>query len=97
MGDIAVDMKKLELRDTIEGMVSSDYKERFKAEYQQVKIRHQKLKNFCDRIELAEIHGVGEAPKHDCPLSLLRRQQNAMGMYMNCLEERALFEKIELP
>lgn len=26
-----------ELKDTIEGMTSADYKERFKAEYQQVK------------------------------------------------------------
>ena len=91
-----MEKKELELRDTIEGMVSSDYKERFKAEYQQVKIRYQKLKNFCDQIELAEIHGVGEAPKHDCPLSLLRQQQNEMAMYMSCLEMRAILEKIEL-
>lgn len=89
-------MKKLELREPTEGMVSSDYKERFKAEYQQVRIRYQKLKNFCDRIELAEVHGVGEAPKHDCPLSLLRQQQNYMGMYLSCLEMRAILEKIEL-
>ncbi len=32
-----------ELKDTIEGMTSADYKERFKAEYQQVKIRYDKL------------------------------------------------------
>lgn len=33
----------MELKDTIELMNSSDYKDRFKAEYQQVKIRHEKL------------------------------------------------------
>lgn len=33
----------MELRDTIEMMNSSDYKERFKAEYYQTKIRYNKL------------------------------------------------------
>lgn len=33
----------MELKDTIELMNSSDYKERFKAEYLQVKIRYDKL------------------------------------------------------
>lgn len=86
----------MELKDTIELMNSSDYKERFKAEYQQTNIRYNKLKNFCDRIELAEVHGAGEAPKHDCPLSLLREQQKYMGMYLGCLEKRAIIEEIDL-
>lgn len=30
----------MELKDTIAGMNSADYKERFKAEYRQVKIRY---------------------------------------------------------
>ena len=51
------------LKDTVEGMLSSDYKERFIAEYQQTLTRYTKLKAFCDRIELA----IGEIPKHDCP------------------------------
>lgn len=86
----------MELKDTIELMNSADYKERFKAEYQQTNIRYNKLKKFCDRIELAEVHGVGEAPKHDCPLSLLREQQKYMGMYLGCLEKRAIIEEIDL-
>lgn len=84
------------LSDTVTGMNSEDYKERFKAEYAQTNIRYLKLKNFCDRIELAEVHGVGEAPKHDCPLSLLREQQKYMGMYLGCLEKRAIIENIIL-
>lgn len=87
-------MKNLE--ETVIGMTSSDYKDRFKAEYQQTETRYLKLKNFCDRIELAEVHGVGKAPKHDCPLSLLREQQKYMGMYLGCLEKRALIENITL-
>lgn len=86
----------MELKETIELMNSEDYKERFKAEYQQTNIRYNKLKHFCDRIELAEVHGVGEAPKHDCPLSLLREQQKYMGMYLGCLEKRAIIENIDL-
>jgi hypothetical protein len=34
----------MELADTAEMMMSEDYKERFRAEYGQVAIRHQKLK-----------------------------------------------------
>ena len=85
-----------DLKETINGMTSPDYKERFIAEYQQTNIRYLKLKNFCDRIELAEVHGTGEVPKHDCPLSLLREQQKYMGMYLGCLEKRALVENISL-
>lgn len=33
----------MELKDTIEMMTSSDYKERFKAEYYQLKLRYDKL------------------------------------------------------
>lgn len=86
----------VELKDTISGMTSPDYKERFIAEYRQTETRYKKLKSFCDRIEIAEVHGVGEAPAHDCPLSLLREQQKYMGMYLGVLEKRAIIEKISL-
>ena len=33
----------MELKDTAKGMSSLDYKERFVAEYQQLKIRYEKL------------------------------------------------------
>lgn len=85
----------MELKDTIEKMTSADYKERFIAEYQQTKIRYEKLKYFCDRIEVAVMTG-GEEPKHDCPLSLLRNQQSAMGQYLHTLEMRAIIEGIDL-
>lgn len=85
----------MELKDTIEGMTSADYKERFKAEYYQTKIRYEKLKNFCNRIEVAELMDT-EPPKHDCPLELLREQQRFMGMYLSELEKRAIIEGIDL-
>lgn len=91
----------MELKDTIEMMQSADYKERFKAEYQQTKIRYEKLKAFNTKIEAAHctafkcVLGV-ELPKHDCPDELLREQQRKMGEYLHILEVRAEIEHIDL-
>lgn len=83
-----------DLKDTITGMQSDDYKERFIAEYEQTKIRYEKLKTFCNKIEVAEMTGT-ITPKHDCPLSLLRDQKEYMRMYLSVLEKRALIEGID--
>ena len=85
----------MEYKDTIDFMTSKDYRERFIAEYYQNKIRYEKLKDFCNRIEAAEILGTNP-PKHDCPLNLLREQQKHMGMYLSILEKRAIIENIDL-
>lgn len=84
-----------DLKDTITGMLSDDYKERFIAEYEQTKIRYEKLKDFCNKIEVAEITGT-EVPKHDCPFSLLREQKEYMRIYLSVLEKRALIEGIDI-
>jgi hypothetical protein len=92
----------MELKDTIKNMTSEDYKERFIAEYQQTKIRYEKLKAFNTTIEAARRTSY-EAdckkialPKHDCPDDILREQQNIMGQYLHILEVRAVIEGIEL-
>lgn len=83
-----------------EGMVSPDYKERFKAEYHQTKIRYEKLKAFNTKIKAAEMTGFMDnavkMPKHDCPVDLLREQQAVMGNYLHILEVRAVIEGIDL-
>ena len=95
-------MARLELMDTVELMGSSDYRDRFVAEYIQLKIRYEKLKAFNTKIEAARRtasldEGVQVAePKHDCPASLLREQQAAMGEYLHLLEVRAVIEDIDL-
>lgn len=76
-------------------MSSSDYKDRFLGEYLQLKVRYEKLKSFCNKIEVAEMIG-SEPPKHDCPIELLREQQKYMGLYLSILEKRALIEDIDL-
>lgn len=90
----------MELKDTIAGMTSENYKERFKAEYYQTKIRYEKLKAFNTKLEASEMTKFGknkiEEPKHDCPYPLLRDQQSAMGTYLHFLELRAVIEKIDL-
>lgn len=92
----------MELKDTIKNMTSEDYKERFIAEYQQTKIRYEKLKAFNTRIEASRRTSY-EAdckkialPKHDCPDDILREQQSAMGQYLHILEVRAVIEGVEL-
>lgn len=85
----------MELKETVELMNSDDYKERFVAEYHQVKIRYEKLKNLCNKIEVETMLGK-EITKHDCPLELLREQQKYMGLYLSVLEKRALIEKVVL-
>lgn len=85
-----------DLADTASLMSSSSYKKRFIAEYFQTKIRYEKLKAFCNKIEAAYLEPNLEAPYHDCPYELLRDQQRAMGEYLHILELRAIIEKIDL-
>lgn len=90
----------MELKDTISLMTSSDYKERFIAEYWQLKIRYEKLKHFNNLIEAAYRTDGHDPmviePKHDCPYGILREQQKVMGEYLHLLEVRALIEDVKL-
>ena len=91
----------MEFKDTIEMMMSEDYKERFKAEYYQTKIRYERLKKFNTKIEAARTYNdplkvVLKEPKHDCPYDMLRNQQAIMGEYLHILEVRAAIEGIDL-
>ena len=92
---------KAELKDTVQMMNSADYKERFKTEYYQTKIRYEKLKAFNNKIEASERTQYGcqkhiEKPKHACHFDLLSQQQQTMGEYLHILEVRAVIEGVEL-
>lgn len=76
-------------------MQSDDYKTRFIAEYAQTRMRYEKLKAYCNRIEAAAYSEKVQEPPHDCPLNLLRDQQHAMGAYLHALEIRAVIEGID--
>lgn len=81
----------MDLKDTIEMMNSSDYKERFKAEYYQTKIRYEKLHRMCIKYEAGTLDF-----KPNCSLELLKEQKAAMGRYLGCLEVRAEIEGVTL-
>lgn len=80
-----------ELKDTAEMMVSSDYKERFKAEYQQVRIRTEKLQEVLYRLD----SGVLDF-KLSCPRFILDEQLDVMYRYLSILEARAQIEGIDI-
>lgn len=81
----------MELKDTVKMMESSDYKERFKAEYYQNVIRLQKLKTMLDKWDKGELNF-----SPTCPRSTYDLQIRLMSGYITVLEARAVMEHIEL-
>lgn len=79
----------MELSDTIEAMASTDYKERFKAEYFQLEIRINKLRKIVDNYEHLPF-------KPKCSRELLNSQLYGMLTYKDYLLQRAKIEDIEL-
>lgn len=79
------------LNDTIALMNSSDYKERFIAEYWQTKIRYDKLHQMIIKYDAGKLDFTPT-----CPIEILKEQKQYMGMYLNKLEVRAVIEDIEL-
>ena len=79
------------LKDTVELMNSEDYKERFIAEYEQLIIRYNGLKNMLYRLDRGELNF-----KHTCPRSLYNLQIRAMEDYIAVLQARAAIEGILL-
>ena len=80
-----------DLNETIEMMLSDDFKERFKAEYWQTKIRYNRLHKMIVNYEAGKLNF---SPK--CSLELLKAQKSAMGSYLYNLEVRAAIEGIQL-
>lgn len=84
-------IKNEELAKTCEGMVSPDYKERFKAEYAQTKNRFEGLKRMIDAWDAGTLAFVPP-----CPRDLYGEQLTAMRLYLIVLKRRAAIEGIEL-
>ena len=81
----------MELKETVELMESTDFKDRFRAEYYQVTIRMVGLSKMLDSYKNGTLNFT---PK--CSYDLLNGQFKAMDMYASYLEERAKIECIEL-
>ena len=82
----------IELKDTVEMMISDDYKERFVAEYAQLKIRYKKLYAVLEKYAADKLDF-----KPTCPIEILYEQLDHMEAYLNILKIRAKYEDIELP
>lgn len=79
------------LKDTCELMCSTDYKERFIAEYEQLSCR---LSGLVIMREKMRHNSLNFTPS--CPESLYDLQIRAMKDYLTILETRAVIEGIDL-
>lgn len=89
--EACIELGENKLVETVIGMKSDDFKERFKVEYTQLKIRCNGLSTMITKFKNNELHF-----KPKCKLELLERQLQEMRKYLATLEERALVEEIEL-
>lgn len=74
---------------TADLMNSADYKDRFKAEYYQLKIRVEKLENVIVKYEAGTLNF-----QPTCDIELLKKQYEIMSIYMHILMVRAEIENI---
>ena len=81
----------MKLSDTVEMMNSTDYKDRFKAEYNQLAIRYKGLKTMLDKWDNGTLQF-----EPTCPRSTYNMQIKAMADYLAVLEARAVMENIVL-
>lgn len=81
-----------ELKDTVPMMISDDYKERFVAEYAQLKIRYKKLYAVLEKYAADKLDF-----KPTCPIEILYEQLDHMEAYLEILKIRAKYEDVELP
>ena len=72
------------LEDTVDDMLSGDYKDRLVAEHNQLSIRIKNLEKM-----------MNESSVSNCPVTLLVDQLKAMKSYWSYLNARARLEKIE--
>lgn len=81
----------MSLQETIDLMISDDYKERFLAEYFQLQERYQKLYDMCSKWDDGSL-----LFEPSCPRSIYDLQLTAMKFYLDILESRACIEDIDL-
>ena len=81
----------MELKDTVELMTSSDYKDRFKAEYFQMKIRYESLQSMLVKLDAGTLDFTPT-----CSKAILLQQKRYMNEYLHVLEVRAEIEGIDL-
>jgi hypothetical protein len=84
-------MDMIGYQDTVEDMLSGDYKRRFMAEYWQLSIRYNKLKKMLEMWDSDELY-----PQPKCKRWIITAQLKTMEDYKGILESRAQIEGIDL-
>ena len=72
-------------------MLSGDYKDRFVAEYFQVKYRAKRLAKMLDDYHSGTLNFTPI-----CPIDLLEKQLKVMREYQDILKERAAIENVDI-
>ena len=80
-----------DLNETASLMHSANYKERFQAEYFQLKIRYEKLQGMVQKWDKGELNFVPT-----CPREIYNFQLKSMKEYLDILVIRAKIEGVEL-
>lgn len=86
--------KITDLSQTVDLMLSEDYKERFIAEYAQITIRVKRLERVLTRIADKSAPDCFEPT---CDIEILETQLKYMNAYRGSLIFRAALEEIDLP
>ena len=81
-----------DLSETVDLMLSTDYKIRLVAEYVQTKIRYEKLHNMIVKYDANKLDF-----EPMCPIDILRQQKQTMGQYLYSLQVRMVMEDIKRP
>lgn len=81
----------MELKDTVDLMLSGNYMERFQAEFHQLNIRIAGLEKMLEKYRKGTLEFT-----LNCPYDLLHNQLVFMKLYRDRLEERAKIENIDL-
>ncbi|SCI51752.1 crAss001_48 related protein [Intestinibacter bartlettii] len=81
----------MKLQDTVDLMLGTDFKDRFKAEYYQLDNRITGLQNMLDKYKAGTLEFTP-----NCTYEMLYEQLVYMELYRVILEERAKIENIEL-
>ena len=79
----------MELKDTVDLMLSDNYKERFQAEFHQLNIRIAEVRRMLKEYKRGNF-------TTNCPFELLYKQLIFMLIYRDMLKERAEIENIDL-
>ena len=81
----------MDLRDTVDLMLSEHHENRFLAEYRQTRIRAERLHNIIVKLRSGTLDF-----KAKCDVYLLERQEEVMREYLKILEIRAEQEGIDV-